>query len=111
MFTLNLNQYRNAHYHVLNKAKVNYKEIIKGKLPDIKLKTPILIIYTLYPKTRRLTDIGNVCCVHQKFFEDALTEHGLIEDDNYLFINTTVFRFGKVDKLNPRVSIEIRTIT
>ena len=27
-FILNLNVYRNAHFHVLNKAKINYKAIM-----------------------------------------------------------------------------------
>ena len=109
-FTLGLNTYRNTHYFVLNKAKKQYKEDISYQLEGITLTTPLKITYTLYPKTKRLTDIGNICSIHQKFFEDALVEFGIIEDDNYNFIKETEFIFGSVDKHNPRVDIEIRTI-
>jgi len=108
-FVLNLNQYRNTHFHVLNKAKAVYKKMIADQLSGLVIITPIHITYTLYPKTKRMTDIGNVCSIHQKFFEDALTEFGLIEDDNYKFIPSTGYKFCEVDKHNPRVEIEIRT--
>ena len=70
-FSLNLNCYRNAHYHVLNNAKVNYKELISVQF-DLKDKFDLIgITYTLYPKTKRLTDISNVLSVVDKFFCDA----------------------------------------
>lgn len=73
-----------------------------------KIDYPVVMYYVLYPKTKRLTDIGNVCSVHQKFVEDALINLGTIEDDNYTFIHGSVFTFGGVDKLNPRVTVEIK---
>ena len=109
-FTLNLNMYRNAHYHILNNAKKQYKLDIDDQITNLDLTTPIHIIYTLYPKTNRLTDLGNVCSIHQKFFEDALVDKGILVDDNYYCIPSSEFIFGNVDKHNPRVDIEIRTI-
>ena len=77
-FTLNLNQYRNTHFHVLNKAKVLYKEIITPQIASLSLFTRVKVIYTYYPPTKRRTDLGNVLSIHQKFFEDAFVEAGKI---------------------------------
>ena len=106
-FILNLNGYRNAHYHVLNSAKQQYKEELALQLQGLTLKPPVVLTYTLYPKTQRRTDIGNVLSIHQKFFEDALVEYGCLSDDNYHTIIQTLYKFGSVDPTNPRVEIKI----
>jgi len=106
-FILNLNQYRNTHFIVLNKAKHEYKEEIASQLEGLSFKPPIIVTYTLYPKTKRRTDLGNVLSIHQKFFEDALVESGCITDDDYHTIVQTLFKFGSVDPSNPRVEIKI----
>ena len=106
-FILNLNNYRNAHYQVLNKAKVNYKAIIAEQLSVLEPLKKVKIHYKLFPKTRRRTDIGNVISIHKKFFEDALSESGLIPDDDYEHFVANSEDFGGVDKINPRVEIYI----
>lgn len=109
-FILNLNHYRNAHYQVLNKAKYKYKQLMRNEILSLgKQQFPLKIHYTLFPKSNRKTDIGNVCSIHQKFFEDALVEFGIIEDDNYLFIPETSYSFGSVNKGFPRVDISLDT--
>ena len=35
-FILNLNQYRNTHYRVLNTCKINYKEHMKKQIKNAK---------------------------------------------------------------------------
>jgi len=109
-FILNLNQYRNTHFYTLNKAKVVYKEEISVQFPGLAINPPIQVTYIYFPKTARKTDIGNVLSIHQKFFEDALVEGGYLVDDNYDYIPRTIFRFGEVDKENPRVEIHIEEI-
>jgi len=107
-FILNLNNYRNAHYMVLNNSKRAYKAILKDQVMLLpKYTTAIKLRYVLFPKTRRRTDIGNVLSIHQKYFEDALTEFNRITDDNYEYIPHTSQFFGAVDKNNPRVEIYI----
>ena len=32
MLRLNLNEYRNTHYRILNNAKINYKEVMKKQI-------------------------------------------------------------------------------
>jgi Holliday junction resolvase RusA-like endonuclease len=70
-------------------------------------KPPLIFIYTLYPESNRRMDVSNVCSVVDKFTCDALTELGIITDDNHKIIPAINYRFGKVDKENPRVELEI----
>ena len=109
-FILNLNNYPNTHYQTLNKAKKTYKEVIRPQIMALPAYDVIHTTYTLFPKTRRLTDLDNVCCVHAKFFQDALVFYGNIQDDNYMYVSGVNFRFGEVCKDNPRVEIEIRRV-
>jgi hypothetical protein len=76
-------------------------------LPELK---KIELTYTVFPKTRRLCDVSNVCSVHSKFFLDALVELGKIPDDNYKYVPREIFQIGEVDPDNPRVEITIKEI-
>ena len=108
-FALNLNIYRNAHYRLSNDAKINYKEIVVNLLRgNTKKFNKIEVTYTLYPKTKRRTDLGNILSIVQKFFEDAIVSIGIIEDDDYLHIVRNIQEFGCVDKNNPRVDVFIK---
>jgi hypothetical protein len=42
-----------------------------------------------------------------KFTHDALVEFEILEDDNYNFVNEIVYKFGGVDKDNPRCDVVI----
>lgn len=106
-FYLNLNVYRNAHFHTLNKAKIEYKKLVKNQILLLPKMDKIQVSYWLYPKTKRRTDLGNIISIHQKFFEDALVELGIIPDDSYDHIIRSAMAFGKIDKVNPRVEILI----
>lgn len=109
-FYLNLNAYRNAHFHTLNKAKIEYKKLVKSQVILLPKMDKIQLSYWLYPKTKRRTDLANVISIHQKFFEDALTELGIIPDDDYTHIVRSAMAFGKIDRLNPRVKILIEEV-
>jgi Holliday junction resolvase RusA-like endonuclease len=108
-FYLNLNAYRNGHYQMLNDVKNVFKNIIfdtvKRENIDFKYTPPLEITYTIYPKNRRKFDIANVLTVVQKFADDALVELGLIEDDDYTIVDSVRYRFGEIDKDNPRVEM------
>lgn len=67
----------------------------------------IQIRFTIYPKTRRKFDVGNIGSVTEKFFADALVELGKLPDDNYEYLSGVLYQFGEVDKNNPRIEIEI----
>jgi hypothetical protein len=106
-FILNQNNYRNTHYITLNDAKRIYKQLIAPQLIGKPSFDHVHVSFKLFPKTKRLTDIGNVCCVHEKFFMDAFVELGKLPDDNYLHHSMTLYKFGEVDKEDPRVEITI----
>lgn len=110
-FILNLNNYRNTHYRVLNNAKVTYKMIMKKQIEKLpKLQPPIQITYTVFKGDKRNCDIGNICSIHQKFFEDALVELGKLPDDNHNMIKRSIFEWGGIDKLSPAVEIMIEEV-
>lgn len=108
-FILNLNNYRNLFYRLLNISKINYKEIVKQQiqelLPDGLEK--IAVIYRVYKGDRRRFDLGNICSVHEKYFEDAVVELGKLPDDKYDNIISVVFLLGGIASENPRVDIEV----
>lgn len=104
---LNLNVYRNLHHMILNQSKIVFKTAIIGKLADLPAMDMITLEYVLYPKTKRLTDISNVCSVVDKYFCDALVEVGKLPDDNYKHLASVQYRFGEVDKDHPRVVVLI----
>ena len=107
-FILNLNNYRNAHFLVLNRTKINYKTAMANQIQLLPvLYYPITIHYEIFAKTRRKLDIDNVVSVHKKYFQDALVEMGRIEDDDFDWIVGSSESYGGVDKDNPRVEITI----
>lgn len=109
-FALNLNAYRNAHFHVLNKVKILFKELVKTQVEDIpKLEGKISLTYTVFPKTRVKLDVSNICSIADKFFSDALVELGKLDDDNFEHIPTIRYVYGKVDKENPRIEVLIES--
>lgn len=105
---LNLNQYRNAHYHKLSDSKISYKAIMKEQIEQLPVFNKVSIIYTVFFGSLRKTDISNVCCVIDKYFCDALVELGKLPDDNYIYIKEVIYRYGGVDKDNPRVEITLK---
>lgn len=107
---LNLNHYRNAHFHVINNMKIQFKEAISSQLTFPKFAEPVKISYVLYLPSQREVDISNVLCIVDKYFCDALVEAGLIEDDNFKHLPQVSFRFGGVDRENPRAEALIETI-
>jgi Holliday junction resolvase RusA-like endonuclease len=108
-FPINLNHFRNAYFHAINRSKILYKEQIQSQLEGLVLVPPLTITYTYYPPDKRLADLGNVLTIQSKYFEDALVELGYLEDDNYTFINRSIYKFGSMDREDPRVEIEIRS--
>jgi hypothetical protein len=111
VFALNLNIYRNTHHMVLNQAKIAWKDVVARAVErNIVTGPPYAFTYTAYPATNRKFDLGNVLSIIQKFTDDALIEMGIIPDDSYKVIPAVSYRFGNVDKENPRVELEISTV-
>lgn len=107
-FILNLNSYRNTHFHVLNKSKVVYKELILPQVQQLPKLGVITLTYTLYPKTRHKCDLDNVLAIHAKYLQDCLVTEDKLEDDTYEYIIGSKYLFGAIDKTNPRVEVIIK---
>ena len=105
---INVNWYRNAHYQTSNSAKIKFKKMIQAQLDQFdKIETPIKIKYTYYKKANNSPDLDNFVGTVKKFFQDALVESGLIEEDNINFIVESSERYGGLDREKPRVDAEI----
>lgn len=108
-FILNLNNYRNAHYQTLNKAKVNYKGLLD--ISDLKPVTrPVSLTYIYFHGSKRKVDISNPCSVIDKFACDALVEYGILPDDNNEWVKRVMYVFGGVDAKSPRCELKITEI-
>ena len=106
-FILNLNEYRNAYYRVLNNAKKLYKQLISEQLLDKPRYERVVILYKIHKGDNRRHDIGNILAVHQKFFEDALVELGKLPDDKSNLLPMVVYVGGGVNIDDPRVDITV----
>lgn len=104
-FALNLNIYRNAHFLVLNKMKILFKEKIQKQLDLLPTMNGVKLTYTLFMGTNREMDLSNVCVIVDKFFCDALVEAGKLEDDNFKYLASIDYRFGGIDPQFPRCEV------
>lgn len=112
-FILNLNNYRNAYFRVLNTSKQVYKQYITTDIDrEVYYKlSKIAIQYKIFKGDERRFDIGNIASIHQKFFEDALVESGHLPDDKATNIPLVFYSNGGVSRANPRVEITIYDLT
>lgn len=113
-YMLNLNVYRNLNFIVNNQMKVAFADQLKDQIACnfvlAKMPPPYRFTYTLFQETKRKTDVANVCCVVDKFCCDSLVTLGVIPDDNHTVIREVVYRYGGVDKENPRVELKMEAL-
>jgi Holliday junction resolvase RusA-like endonuclease len=107
-FILNLNNYRNAHYRVLSTAKKLYSDELVPRLEEFdSFSEPVSLTYTYYARSKRRLDVSNPCSIIDKFACDALVKAEILEDDSFNQIKQVVYKFGGVDKDNPRCELVI----
>ena len=83
----------------------NYTEWHKDALLQLIGKKPIqstVLILTFYATDNRKFDISNKA----ESILDTLVDAGLLEDDNYTFVNELHLKFGGVEKGQARCEIE-----
>ena len=111
-FILNLNNYRNAHYRVLSISKSLYSENLVPRLKGFdRFTEPVSLTYTYYARSNRRLDISNPCSIIDKFTCDALVKAEILEDDSFKQIKEVVYKFGGVEKDNPRCELVISKFT
>lgn len=106
---LNLNKYRNNHFRLNSNMKKIYSTIVKYKLLQYKNKNfkKISLEFTYYKPTKAKRDRSNILCIVEKYFCDAMVEIGMIYDDNDDHIESTFYKSGGIDRINPRVDVAI----
>lgn len=112
-YYINLNGYRNWAFQLNNQLKKQFKfeasEAIKNLLPVPEDKK-VRVTYEIYYPTRRVFDIDNIGSVVTKFTHDALVEKGILEDDNFKIVREINYKYGGVDKENPRCDVTLEII-
>ena len=107
---INLNAYRNLHYQINNQVKKEYLKKVKGQLEGISIKTPVEITYRVFKKNKRILDKMNVVSVTSKYLFDAITQLGCWEDDSDTHVKKETLLPTKIDPINPRVEVSIKSI-
>lgn len=106
---LNLNVYRNLHYHDNNDAKGIYNARMAYQMIGSKFKKVSMRFY-LYKPSKHKIDSMNIFSIVDKFFCDALVAHECLVDDSDEFIIDKYFKPMGVDKDNPRMEIEVEDV-
>ena len=101
-----MNYYRNCHYHLKNKMKSHYSDLVRSLLSDFTgdRLTSYRVKYKLFYKTAS-SDLMNVVSIIDKFVNDAFQEIGLVENDNVKFYKKCFAEVGGQDKDDPRIEI------
>ena len=107
---ITLNWARCAHFRDYGKAKKHFKLMILDQLIKSDKFTGKIEIHYVYYAKKKGTDLDNFVGMARKFFQDALSEFGLIEDDNTNIIIASSESYGGIDKENPRVEAEVITL-
>jgi hypothetical protein len=99
-FMLNLNVYRNTHYHVLNKAKQQFmSNLIAANVEILNYKfLAVKITYTIIPHNKALFDTQNIISIVDKFFCDTLVAFRIIPDDNYNYVTYGAHSVAEITK-------------
>lgn len=109
-FIINLNYYMHWQHFLINQIKKEYTEIAKPLLKGLEFTLPVKLRFTLWKGSNRRVDRANPLCIHEKFWADAMVKCGCIPDDNDDYIHSTHYYSGGIDRLNPRVDIEMKEI-
>lgn len=90
------------------KAKKIYCEHMREQLEGFDMiEGQIHVHYEYWAARNNAPDLDNFVGGAKKFFNDAMKNHGLIEDDNVHFIPTDSSEYRGVDRANPRIVASI----
>ena len=115
-YPLSLNNYARWKSELRNTLKHKFKEEIQDEIDQIRttlktrgrteLKLPVQLNLTLHARNPA-SDLDNFTAVCSKFLLDALQDENLLEGDNISQVVALNYRTGAVDKLNPRMQVEL----
>lgn len=105
--SLNLNAYRNWHYHEQHLTKELFEQIARVSLKGIPKLEKVHLHYVLWGPTAARRDLMNVIAVVDKYFSDALPKANVLDDDHAEIIVSTSAAYGGIDRSHPRVTVTI----
>lgn len=106
-----MNLYRNAHHFLQNNMKKHFQDLVIEQLPSVvEVIQQFTVTYKLYYKSP-VCDASNVVALIEKFYLDAIKEHGLIIDDNVNYHISSSWQVIAQDKTNPRIEVTIKELT
>lgn len=109
-YALNFNRIKNLHGFEYNRIKEEFKTIVLPKIQQLPKYERVELVYTLYTGSGHKSDLMNWISVIDKFFQDVLVIAGKLPDDNYLYVPQIKAIYGGIDKGNPRVQVEIKSL-
>ena len=105
-----MNTFRNAHHFLQNNMKKHFHQLVQEQLePTEQPITKFSVSYELYYKSP-VCDASNIIALIEKFYLDAIKEHGLVIDDNVNYHLSSSWRVVNQDKENPRVEITLKEL-
>lgn len=106
-----MNLYRNAHHFLQNNMKKHFQTLVIEQLPPVvEVIQQFTVTYKLYYKSP-VCDASNVVALIEKFYLDAIKEHGLIIDDNVNYHISSSWEVIAQDKANPRIEVTLKELT
>ena len=106
-----MNLYRNAHHFLQNNMKKHFQTLVIEQLPPVvEVIQQFTVTYKLYYKSP-VCDASNIVALIEKFYLDAIKEHGLIIDDNVNYHISSSWEVIAQDKANPRIEVTLKELT
>ena len=91
--------------------KKHFHSLVIEQLPPVaEVIQKFTVNYKLYYKSP-VCDASNIVALIEKFYLDAIKEHGLIVDDNVNFHISSHWEVISQDKVNPRIEITLKELT
>lgn len=109
-YALNFNRVKNLHGFEYNRIKEEFTRLVLPLIEQLPTYEKVELTYTLFTGSGHKSDLMNWISVVDKFFQDTLVQAGKLPDDNYLYVPQIRAIYGGIDKSNPRVQVEIKSL-